>query len=83
VHFKVDARQALTEDVKELAEDVGHPGEIEAAGGGEGATLVGRFGARTRVRTGERTDVAVDTRSLHFFDPETGMGIYDDTKGAA
>jgi hypothetical protein len=29
--------------------------------------------------------VAVDTRSLHFFDRDTGMGIYkeqDSTKGA-
>jgi hypothetical protein len=30
-------------------------------------------------------EVAVDSRALHFFDPETGMGIYDGTeeKGAA
>ena len=48
-------------------------------------TLVGRFGARSRVRAGEPLEVAVDTRSLHFFDPETGLGIYDasPTKGAA
>jgi len=50
----------------------------------EQATLVGRFGARSRVRIGNDVEVAVDTRALHFFDPETGMGIYDGkTKGAA
>jgi multiple sugar transport system ATP-binding protein len=81
VHFKVDAKQALTEDVRELAEDVGAPGELDAVGG-DGATLVGRFGARTRVRPGDSAEVAVDTRSLHFFDPDTGAGIYE-AKGAA
>jgi multiple sugar transport system ATP-binding protein len=80
VHFKIDANQALTDDVKELKEDVGAPDELDVHG--SGATLVGRFGARTRVKTGEATEVAVDTRSLHFFDPETGMGIYDG-KGAS
>jgi hypothetical protein len=29
------------------------------------------------VRVDETIDVAVDTRSLHFFDPETSQGIYD------
>jgi len=31
------------------------------------------------VSIGEQATVAVDTRSLHFFDPETGEGIYDQT----
>ena len=36
------------------------------------ATIVGRFGARSRSREGDAVEVAVDTRALHFFDPETG-----------
>jgi hypothetical protein len=40
-------------------------------------TVVGRFGARSRVREGDEAEVAVDTRTLHFFDPETSLGIYD------
>jgi hypothetical protein len=29
------------------------------------------------VAVGETIDVAVDTRALHFFDVESGLGIYD------
>jgi multiple sugar transport system ATP-binding protein len=83
VHFTIDAKPAVTDEVLELAEDSGDdrapkPHDTQAA-------LVGRFGARSRVRSGGDVEVAVDTRALHFFDPETGMGIYDgtETKGAA
>jgi hypothetical protein len=37
------------------------------------------------VKIGDEAVVAVDSRALHFFDPETGLGIYDGgntTKGA-
>jgi hypothetical protein len=34
------------------------------------------------VQTGYEIEAAVDTRALHFFDPETGLGIYDSPKGA-
>ena len=82
VHFNIKARHAMTEDVRELAEDVGDDRALDQAE--DEATLVGRFGARSRVRPGQAIDVAVDTRSLHFFDPQTGLGIYDGhaTKGA-
>jgi multiple sugar transport system ATP-binding protein len=81
VHFIVDARPALTEDVRELAEDVGS----ELPDAAHESTLVARFNARSRVREGEEADVAVDTSELHFFDPESGLGIYgrDTTKGEA
>jgi multiple sugar transport system ATP-binding protein len=83
VHFTADARPAMTEDVKELAEDVGDDRVAEQEIKVEEATLVGRFGARSRVKPGDQVDVAVDTRQLHFFDAESGLGIYGDAVGAA
>jgi multiple sugar transport system ATP-binding protein len=85
VHFTVEARPALTEDVRELARDIGDESAVEARAKETHTTLVGRFGPRSQVRVGDVMEVAVDTRSLHFFDPETGVAIYkeqDSTKGA-
>ena len=88
VHFTVEGtREALTEDVRELAQDAGSPGAAPVLESqGSGALLVGRFGARAKVEEGKPVEVAVDTRSLHFFDEETSQGIYNgDTneKGAS
>jgi multiple sugar transport system ATP-binding protein len=85
VHFTVEARAAVTEDVRELARDIGDESTVEAKAESSHTTLVGRFGPRSQVRAGDVMEVAVDTSSLHFFDPETGDAIYteqDTTKGA-
>ncbi len=79
VHFTIDAAHAVTEDVHDLQADIGTdraPG-TGVGSGTAGAVIVGRFGPRSRVKAGDTIDVAVDTRSLHFFDPETALGIYD------
>jgi multiple sugar transport system ATP-binding protein len=83
-HISIDAKPALTEDVRELAQDIGEEIEDEAAAEGK-TTLVGRIGARSSLRVGETAELAVDTAALHFFDPATGAGIYEDetTKGAS
>ena len=81
-HFTVDAPPALTEDVKELAQDLGDERAVEQRAQQSHTTMVGRFGARSQVKQGETAEVAVDTRALHFFDPETGLGIYDDGQQA-
>ena len=78
-HFTVNARPALTEDVRELARDVGQESAITTATEGENqAVMVGRFGPRSRIKDGDTIDVAVETGALHFFDLETGLGIYAD-----
>jgi multiple sugar transport system ATP-binding protein len=69
VHFSTAGRLAATDDLLELAEDVG---DDRAA---ERATLVGRFSPKTRVRQGDTIDVAVDVEALHVFDPRTGSAI--------
>jgi multiple sugar transport system ATP-binding protein len=76
VHIETDAKPAFTEDVKELARDAGTPDPDAAATSDGGAVLLGRFGARSRLRPGERAEIAVDTTGLHFFDPDSGLGIY-------
>ncbi len=74
VHLAIDAKQAVTDEVRELAQDAGG----EAPGAAEQkAIVVGRFNARSRVATGATARAVVDTRSMHFFDPQTGLGIYD------
>jgi multiple sugar transport system ATP-binding protein len=81
-HFVIDAPPAITDEVRELQKDAGAEGlgSPEQTEGGT-TTMVGRFGARSKTKIGETVKVAVDTRALHFFDAETGLGIYDGTKG--
>ena len=82
-HIAVEAKPALTEDVRELAQDIGEDIDEEVAEGK--TTLVGRVGARSKLGIGDTAELAVDTGALHFFDPDTGAGIYDEetTKGAS
>jgi multiple sugar transport system ATP-binding protein len=79
VHARIDARAAETEQIEELTEDLGV--RRLDGGGGDGAgeaTIVGRLSPHSGVREGEMAEFVVDTRQLHFFDPETGLGIYDE-----
>jgi multiple sugar transport system ATP-binding protein len=85
VHFRVEgARAAVTEETKELAWDATAGETEEKTDSGSDAVLVGRLDAHAQIREREPVELVVDTRSLHFFDPETGLGIYDTaaTKGA-
>jgi multiple sugar transport system ATP-binding protein len=82
-HFAIKARSAQTDETRELADDIGKgDGEKHVGASEDEAIIVGRFGARSRIKQGDTISAVVDTRALHFFDPETGIGIYDSPKGA-
>jgi multiple sugar transport system ATP-binding protein len=78
VHLSVDATPADVDEVRELAADVGI-NTLEDSH--STATIVGRFSPRSRVQTGERVEAVVDTELMHFFDPGSGLGIYDSPNG--
>jgi multiple sugar transport system ATP-binding protein len=79
VHLTIDATPAVSEDVRELARDVGDDRMVADLHrpAPSRTTLVGRFGARSRVQAGDTIEVGIDTHALHFFDRETALGIYD------
>ncbi|TMK80948.1 MAG: sn-glycerol-3-phosphate ABC transporter ATP-binding protein UgpC [Actinobacteria bacterium] len=78
VHFSVDSPVVVTEDVKELAADVGQEavqGLEQVAAHGKSVFLA-RLNPRTTARVGEALELYVDTGHLHFFDHGSGRGIY-------
>jgi multiple sugar transport system ATP-binding protein len=76
VHFGSGGRPVRGEDVAAAIGDEA----IEATKQqtkGKGSLFVARVSRESRAREGEQLDLFVTTKRLHFFDPETGHGIYD------
>ncbi|HEX5627891.1 MAG TPA: sn-glycerol-3-phosphate ABC transporter ATP-binding protein UgpC [Actinomycetota bacterium] len=86
VHFSVDAPPVLTEDTRELVGEQSGPmaqasvivQELEKAVQTGTSTFVAALDPRTRAAERQPLELAVDTGRLHFFDPQTGLGIYGD-----
>ena len=81
VHFGSGGRPVRGEDV---AAAVGHEAieATEQQARGKGSLFVARLDRHTRAQEGEKIELAVDTDRLHFFDPATGEGIYEDDQRA-
>ena len=77
VHFSVQASPVKLKEVEEAvgAEAVAALGERVRH---EGIPFIARAGRGSGAREGRRIDLVVNADRLHFFDPETGLGIYGD-----
>jgi multiple sugar transport system ATP-binding protein len=75
VHVGIDAPVPALEAVIEATEaaETGAPG---VAGRPEGI-WVARLGVGTEAREGHQVRLWVDTRALNFFDPDSGLALYD------
>jgi multiple sugar transport system ATP-binding protein len=73
IHFAVDAPPAKTAGIAAATGEHGLD-EVPLIGH-EGAWFAAVFEPRSGVRTGDQVEVTVDTRRLHFFDPETEESV--------
>ncbi|MGI8973098.1 MAG: ABC transporter ATP-binding protein [Gaiella sp.] len=82
VHFRVSGTPvASPELIEALVTDAPEDAEARLAAErarGAGVSFVARLERETRARERNPLEIEVDVTRLHFFDPETGLGIYDE-----
>ena len=81
VHFSVPGEPVTSKEVIEaLVTDAPEDAEARLAAErarGAGVSFVARLDRETQARERQPLEVEVDVTRLHFFDPDTGLGIYD------
>jgi multiple sugar transport system ATP-binding protein len=82
LHFAVDAKPVTTEAVAEVVTAEAIEAGVEQTHR-HGTPFVARVERGTAAREGEEIELAVDTRRLHFFDLESGEGIYGEVAAPA
>jgi multiple sugar transport system ATP-binding protein len=74
VIFAIDAPPVAHKDLADLVPEQEEEGSASSLF--EGKSLwTARVNARSPVRVGDRIELGVDTRNLHFFDPDSGLAI--------
>jgi multiple sugar transport system ATP-binding protein len=78
VHFQVEAAPVVSDDLRELAEDVDEAvslDDLDHERRMRRTAFVGRFGVGTRVADGDNAEVVIAPGAIRFFDPSTGEAI--------
>ncbi len=78
VHFCVDAPPVVTDEVLELAADIGkeEAARVEQRARRGRNEFTARVDPKTQVRAGDTIILSVDTAQMHFFDPATGEVLH-------
>ena len=76
-HLQVEAAPVLSDDLRELAEDVDSAAvdELEHRRRQRRSAFVARFGSDTQVHEGATAEAVAAPGALRFFDPDTGAAI--------
>jgi len=80
VHFDADGTFALSDEVRRIAQDVEDPVELKPVDR-QPLSLIGRFSPRSRIRSGDRVEVALHPGAVQLFNPETGRSWRRDAEG--
>jgi multiple sugar transport system ATP-binding protein len=78
VYFSKELGTVETAELAELARDAGR-----AEGGGNEETVVARLDPATTITEGQNTELWMDVRAVHVFDPETGRNLTRGGSGAS
>jgi multiple sugar transport system ATP-binding protein len=70
VYFTKELGTVETAELAELAQDAGR-----AEGGATAETVVARLDPATQITEGQDTELWVDVRAVHVFDPDTGRNL--------
>jgi multiple sugar transport system ATP-binding protein len=82
LHFAIDAPPVQTEELKEIVGEEALEAAEEQTHH-HGSPWIARVDRRTTAREGAPVELAVSTQNLHFFDLQSGEGIYGDERAAA
>jgi multiple sugar transport system ATP-binding protein len=76
-HVEVDASPVVTQEVREVLEDVDRSRvvDLETEAQARRTVVIGRFEIGSEARAGEPVEMRVDTRRLHFFDLDSEVAI--------
>jgi multiple sugar transport system ATP-binding protein len=80
VHFTLDVPPVVTDDLRELAEDVG--AGLDTGTRAVASPFVARVNPRSTIAAGDRIALHVDVDRVHLFDPGTGLAIRSETVAA-